>query len=138
MYDVRFASQLDWVWDSARGHLYLANGQDVRTLVACGYSGAFGAQNRPEREGEHAIGPIPRGMWLLDAPVDSHPRLGPLVIPLEAQDAKTSRGRSGFYIHGDNPQGDNSASNGCIIASRATRAVIAAMYWGGVRRLTVV
>lgn len=138
MFDVRFAKQLDWIWDSAGGRLYLADGQDVRTLVAFGYSGAAGAQNRPDREGERAVGPLPRGVWLLDAPVDSHPRLGPVVIGLEAQEAKTALGRSAFFIHGDNDRGDNSASKGCIILSRQTRNVIAALYWAGVRTLTCV
>ena len=138
MFDVRFANQSDWVWDSAGGRLYLADGEDVRTLIALGYSGARGAQNRPEFEGRKSVGPIPRGVWLLDAPVDSHPRLGPVVIPLEARDPETAKGRSGFFIHGDNSSGDNSASRGCIILSRQTRNVISAMYWAGVRVLTVV
>lgn len=136
MEHVRFAKQLDWIWDSAGGRLYLADSQDVRTLIAFGYSGAPGAQNRPERAGERAIGPLPRGVWLLDAPTDRHPRLGPVVIGLEAQEAKTAKGRSGFFIHGDNGKGDRSASKGCIILNRATRNVIAALYWAGVRTLT--
>lgn len=138
MFDVRFAGNVDWIWDSSRGCLYLADEQDVRTLIAVGYSGAVGAQNDPRREGERAVGPIPRGVWLLDPPVSSHPRLGPVVIPLEARDAATAQGRSAFFIHGDNSAGDGSASKGCIILSRKTRDIIAAFYWAGVRVLTVV
>lgn len=137
MFDVRFARNLDWVWDSARGTLYLADGQDVRTAVAVGYSGAVGAQNNPEREGERAIGPIPRGMWELDAPIGRHPRLGPIVIGLEPK-GHNAKARTAFFIHGDNSQGDNSASKGCIVLSATTRSFIAAGYWAGIRTMTVV
>ena len=135
---VRFAKHLRFVWDSAGGRLYLADSQDVRTLIALGYAGATGAQNQPDRERERSVGPIPRGMWLLDAPVASHTRLGPVVIGLEASTPETAKGRSGFFIHGDNGKNDRSASKGCIVLNRATRNVIAALYWAGVRTLTVV
>ena len=40
-------------------------------------------------------------------------------------------GRSGFYIHGDNPRGDKSASEGCIILARPIREAVEKSYIHG-------
>lgn len=131
-----FIQGKDFVYVQSTGIIYLADSQDVRTALGQCYSGSVDHVNRPESQALKGLGPIPTGMWLLDAPT-LHPRLGAVAIGLEARDAKTSRGRSGFFIHGDNDAGNFSASTGCIIATRATRNVIAALYWAGVRTLTV-
>lgn len=138
MYHVGFAQQLDLIWDQSLGHLYLADAQDGRALIGLGYSGALGHVNRTSSEHLRGRGPIPRGLWLLDPPIASHPRLGPQVFPLEPYDAKTALGRSGFFIHGDNNLANNSASEGCIILDRRTRDFIHRCYWSAIRRLTVV
>src|SRR3546814_5516739 len=99
----------DWVYSQSTGRLYLADSQDVRALIAKGYSGAVGHQNRPESEGLRSRGPIPRGVWRMDSPRHCA-HLGPVVIELEAVEEKTALGRSGFFIHGDNSRGDGSAA----------------------------
>lgn len=131
-----FIQGKDFVYVQSTGIIYLADAQDVRTPIGQCYSGAPDHVNRPESQAFKCLGPIPAGMWLVDAPA-SHPRLGPVSIGLEAKNKETARGRSGFYIHGDNNAGNFTASTGCIIATRATRNVIAALYWAGVRTLTV-
>lgn len=55
MYDVG-NEPIDWAYSQSTGRLYLADGEDVRALVATGYSGALGYQNRSEFEG---LDPVP-------------------------------------------------------------------------------
>lgn len=128
---------VDWVYSQSSGRLYLADSEDVRTLVATGYSGAIGHQNRAESEHLVAKGPIPRGVWRIGVG-HSHRRLGRVAIPLEAADPSKIHGRSGFYIHGDNSRSDGSASSGCIILDYNTRCWIAAGRTAGIRTLVVV
>lgn len=119
---------LDWVYHQCTGNLYLADNEDARSFVATGYSGAPDHVNRTESEGLVAKGPIPRGVWLMDPPAN-HKRLGPQSIQLEAADPKTALKRSGFFVHGDNQLVNGTASTGCIILDRATRDLMATLYW---------
>ena len=138
MIHVRLTAGLDWVYSQSTGHLYLADNQDARTFVAVGYSGAVGHVNRTESEAIVARGPIPRGLWRMDPPA-SHQRLGPIAIGLEAADPRIALKRGGYYVHGDNKAGDNSASTGCIVLSRATRELMQLLYWNAaVRSILVV
>ncbi|PQM29546.1 hypothetical protein CVO77_01100 [Sphingopyxis lindanitolerans] len=127
----------DWVYSQSRGHLYLADSQDVRAHVASGYSGAPRYQNNTESEALVSRGPIPRGVWRME-PAFNHGRLGPVAIPLEPVEEKTALGRSGFFIHGDNSRGDASASFGCIVLDRKTRDLLALGVGQGIRTLVVV
>lgn len=124
------------VWVSASGTLYLEDAVGLRIPLARGYSGAPGHINRPDDEHLQGRGPIPRGRWLMDAPAD-RPSTGPVSIGLEAQEAATAKGRSAFFIHGDNKDGNGTASRGCIILNRRTRDLIVAFYWAGWRILDV-
>lgn len=137
LYHPSMIGGLEIVYGQATGAIAIRGDEDVPTVIARGYSGASGHVNRPESEALKSRGPIPRGLWMLDAPVRDHPKLGPCVIPLEAAEGTETFGRSLFRIHGDNARGDFTASEGCIVASRQTREVIAALYWAGVRVLYV-
>lgn len=80
--------------------------------------------NDPQYQTVHQIGPLPVGLYTLGTPEDS-PKLGPFAIPLIPDPANIMFGRSGFYCHGDNAQMNQSASEGCIVADRAIREVVA-------------
>lgn len=134
--DVGF-EPVDWVYSQSSGRLYLADSEDVRALVASGYSGAVGYQNSAEHEHLIAKGPIPRGVWRIGV-AHTHPRLGRVAIPLEAADSAKIHGRSGFYIHGDNAAANGSASSGCIVLPYDVRCWIAAGRTAGIRTLVVV
>lgn len=84
------------------------------------YSGAPGHVDNPADEGLKGLGPIPEGMWLIDAPVND-PHTGPFSLPLYPLNGTDTNGRSGFFLHGDNAAGNQSASHGCIIAAHAIR-----------------
>lgn len=135
--DVGF-EPIDWVYSQSTGCLYLCDRQDVRTLVATGYSGAAGHINRAESEQLKSLGPIPRGVWRLGSKFN-HARLGPASIPLTPVEEAKVFGRSDFWIHGDNSRKNGTASRGCIILDRKTRDTIDALRVGsGVRTLTVI
>ena len=125
-------AHLDLVYCQGTGCLYLADDQDGRALLCRGYSGHGSGRNDPTQEAVKAIGPIPRGVWRVEAP-RHHPRLGDSAFPLLPV-GHNAHGRTGFYIHGDNRKADGSASTGCIIAPRFVREAIGAL---GIRCLLV-
>lgn len=138
MFPVLRAHGLDFEYSQSSGCLYLVDAENGRALIGRGYSGAAGHVNRPESQRLVARGPIPCGVWRMDPPLASHPRLGPKVIPLEPADAQTAQGRSGFFVHGDNKRGDNSASSGCIVMPGSVRGLMIELYWQFAARSIIV
>lgn len=88
-----------------------------------GYSGHGDAVNRPERQRERGVGPIPRGDWNIGGNRTS-PNTGPLTITLTPAAGTDTFGRSLFRIHGDSIKAPGTASNGCIILPRSVREAI--------------
>lgn len=85
-----------------------------------GYAGRDKGLNNPDYEMVKNTGPIPKGLWELGKWIPkSH--LGPWVVALRPIGGQNVFGRGGFFIHGDNKKGDNSASEGCITLSRKLR-----------------
>lgn len=91
--------------------------------VAVGYSGAGEGKNNPDMQSVPNVGPIPVGLYSIDAPVDTVTH-GPFVLRLEPFPANQMFGRAGFLIHGDSVVHPGTASEGCIILGRATREQI--------------
>lgn len=89
--------------------------------LTVGYSGNGKGLNNPAHDLESNVGPIPKGYWTI-GDAFSHPKKGRLCMRLTP---KIKMHRSGFMIHGDNANGDKSASQGCIIFNKATRDLIA-------------
>lgn len=113
------------LYSQSSGEIYELDGGFVRLGV--GYSGRRQWTNQPSSDGLVGTGPIPRGRWKTSKAF-THDRLGPVCIPLAPASYLTdAKGRSGFYIHGDNSHGDRSASSGCIILGRGLRERIAAL-----------
>ena len=98
---------MPWTYSQSTGKL--TNGE--KTFQ--GYSGRGDARNKPEREAEVDVGPIPRGRYLMGIPFDSAVTT-PFAIPLTPQ-GHNAHGRTAFQIHGDKAGGN--ASKGCIILS---------------------
>lgn len=94
--------------------------------LGVGYAGHPPYVNQPETQGLKAAGPIPRGKYRVSHPWD-HTRLGPVSMFLDPFRSNEMMGRSGFFIHGDNRYGNNTASHGCIILSRKIREEIATL-----------
>ncbi|ATW62974.1 hypothetical protein [Citromicrobium phage vB_Cib_ssDNA_P1] len=128
-----FLKNMDFLYEQRSGNFYLADIEDGRALVACGYSGKGQSRNNPVHQDRQALGPLPCGVWRIH-PAITHKRLGPIAIPLTQTKGETF-GRSAFYIHGDNSRGDYSASSGCIILPRDVRTFVSR---SGIGTLTVV
>lgn len=111
---------MSWKYDRATGFLSLLGKQG---FPMC-YAGYGPGLNNCEMEKVHDVGPLPRGTYRMTAMVNS-PHTGPNTIILEPLLSTVMYGRSGFRIHGDNPQENDTASRGCIILP------------GGWRRLAV-
>lgn len=114
----------EWVYSQSRGILWLRVGDETKR-IGIGYSGHPPYVNDTSAEALKARGPIPRGSYRVGRGFD-HVRLGRLVFYLEPASSNVMHGRSGFFIHGDNEYGDNSASFGCIVLKRSVRDRIAA------------
>lgn len=114
-------SKGELTYSQATGVLHHRQGDTVKRLGR-GYSGQPPYVNKPEAEALRAAGPIPRGTYRVHRPFD-HVRLGPWSLYLEPK--TPIHGRSGFFIHGDNRLGNQTASHGCIILPRAVRQAVA-------------
>ncbi len=111
---------MPWIYDQSSGDLF-----HDETFIGTGYSGKgktkAEGRNNGEMEAKLATGPIPRGEWVIGAPIKS-PTMGPVAIALKPAEKKTAHGRSGFFIHGNNAAND--ASHGCVIMARGIRLEI--------------
>lgn len=111
-----------WKYEQHTGKLFDPTGK----YVALGYAGGDQGRhpegiNNTDMERVRSIGPLPRGLYTFQTPVE-HSHLGPFAIPLLPDVANVMHNRGGFFIHGDLAKGPpHSASEGCIILSRATR-----------------
>lgn len=106
-----------WIYNQSNGAT-----SRLGVLAGFGYSGALGYVNDPEAERLIGLGPIPRGSYQIGSPVDLQ-NLGPHVMSLTPDADTDTFGRGGFFIHGDSVEfaGQERASHGCIILSRAIR-----------------
>lgn len=113
------------------GHITSEDG----VLLDTGYAGNGVGKNNPAAQAEHNVGPIPRGMYTMQPPVntDTH---GPYVIWLTPDADNEMFGRAAFGMHSDRRVGPAGlASEGCIVCLLIKRQDI----WnGGHRRLKVV
>jgi hypothetical protein len=93
--------------------------------IANGYAGKADGLNNPADQNQHDVGPLPRGSYTIGRPVPDGGHMGPFVLPLLPFPTNQMFGRSAFFIHGDTPARDHSASNGCVILDRQWRTMIA-------------
>ena len=95
------------------------------TLLGTGYAGHGEGVNNPALQEIHNVGPLPKGIYTIAAPVDSGSH-GPYVMWLTPDPANHMFGRGGFGIHDDeikNP-GKRLASTGCIVMNKPSRVAI--------------
>lgn len=102
-------------YDQRTGNIDIRN-----TFVGSGYSGHGEGLDNPDMEAVPNVGPIPRGEWRIVRWDDHHGEKGPQVAVLEPV-GHDAHWRSSFLVHGDTEAANNTASHGCIVASRAIR-----------------
>jgi hypothetical protein len=110
---------MSWTYKQALGFLT----DPLGNLVATGYSGHPPHVNDGDAEQIHDVGPCPRGYYTMGVAYDD-PHKGPDVIPLTPVAPFDAFGRTGLLIHGDNFNGDQSASHGCIIMPHPARILL--------------
>jgi len=112
---------MTYIFKQSTGELFSPHG----SLLSTGYSGGNCGKNpegvnNPEMQDDSCSGPLPQGAYLMGEPKEGT-HLGPFAIPLLPDSCNEMFGRAGFYCHGDNAQGNQSASEGCIIIPRKVR-----------------
>lgn len=104
-----------WTYEQATGRL-LHDGLCADT----GYSGKGDGKNNPAMQDVRGIGPLPKGTYTINAPIDTHTH-GPYVMWLIPDPQNDMCGRSAFGIHGDSVVHPGEASEGCMIFPRTVR-----------------
>lgn len=111
---------MSWKWKITSGELL--NQNDIH--VGTGYAGHGEGLNNPAMTGTPDVGPLPPGTYHI-GPHEDNPHVGRFAMRLTPDAKNKMFGRSGFFIHGDNPKLNHSASDGCIILPRSVRNDIA-------------
>jgi hypothetical protein len=118
-----------WEYDRSTGLLYRDGAQ-----VGEGYAGNGAGRNDPSLSNVKDVGPLPAGTYVIGNFGD-RPVVGAFAAPLTPLPTNEMFGRSGFFMHGDNPEANHSASDGCIVMSREVRQLVNA---SGCRTLVVI
>jgi hypothetical protein len=109
-----------WTFKITSGTLLDAEGNQA----GLGYSGHGDGLNNPAMCNVKDVGPLPQGNYTIGQPRDDN-EVGKFAMPLTPSPTNTMFDRSAFFIHGDNPAMNHSASDGCIILGRPLRNLIA-------------
>jgi hypothetical protein len=108
-----------WIWCSKTGALL-----DARlSLKARGYAGRGDGKNNPDMQHVKGIGPIPEGIYTIEAPHDSS-TTGPYTLRLVPRMGNEMYGRSSFAMHGDSKTAPGEASHGCPVVGRTHREAV--------------
>lgn len=83
-------------------------------MLAVGYSGNGLGLNNPAMTNVKDCGPLPAGYYSIGSPINDEVA-GNYALPLTPDATNEMFGRFAFFCHGDNPQMNHSASDGCIV-----------------------
>jgi hypothetical protein len=81
--------------------------------------------NDPDLSHVPNVGPLPAGRYFIGH-FEDRPIVGKFAAPLTPSPKNEMFGRSGFFIHGDNPEMNFTASDGCMVFAHTIRMEIAA------------
>jgi len=106
------------------------------------YSGHGDGVNNPALQPVQGVGPIPQGMWKINAPIKSQ-HTGPFALPLIPFASTETFGRGiaePFEMHGDwvGHEGQRLASCGCVISALEGRESVWSIAGAGDNLVTVV
>ena len=109
------------------GELSTFDATGTQTIIGYGYAGHPPHVNDPNACRIHGVGPLPVGAYFIGAPEDRLESVGVFALPLTPAPGTEMFGRGSFYIHGDNPEANQTASDGCIVATRPLREICATL-----------
>lgn len=93
-------------------------------FIGQGFAGHGVGMNNPKTQAMRGIGPLPVGMYSIgDEEDNSH--LGPCAMRLTPDIKNEMFSRSGFFIHGVNPNHPLLSSDGCICLTASFRRIVA-------------
>lgn len=107
-----------WIFKQSTGELFKSG--DPKP-IAVGYSGHEQGKNNPVLQTVRDLGPIPEGFWTFAALIEDGGRLGKNILHIIAKVGTATFGRSGFFMHGENPEHPGMSSDGCLIFPMAIR-----------------
>lgn len=110
-----------WLWLSRYGLL----GGPSGLLAAVGYSGHGAGLNNPDLANVVDVGPLPDGDFSIGDPVNGT-HLGDGAMPLTPLPGTNTQGRTDLWLHQDNVQHNESASEGCGVLPLSALKAIAA------------
>lgn len=119
-----------WTYEQTTGKLY----DPQNNYAGVGYSGFGPDKNNPTAENIKYKGPIPTGLYTIEAPVNSVVH-GRYAMPLIPDITNIMYGRDLFIIHGDSIPDPGTASEGCVIMGYQIRINI---WESGDHRLLVI
>lgn len=115
---------LDWVYSQSTGQIIHVDSNGNGTNVGSGYAGHGDGVNNPAMQNVPGVGPLPQGVYTIAPQQNNITGNGtnlPSSMRLIPDPSNNMYGRSGFLIHGDNSNGNQSASEGCLVSNRDTR-----------------
>jgi hypothetical protein len=112
---------MSWTYQISSGTLLDPTG----ATVGHGYAGHGEGLNNPALCNVRDVGPLPQGTYTIGQPINDN-QVGVFAMPLTPDPSNEMFGRSAFFIHGDNPELNHTASDGCIILIHPIRVQIAA------------
>jgi hypothetical protein len=112
---------MSWAYQIALGTLQDPTG----AIIGHGYAGHGEGLNNPALCNVRDVGPLPQGTYTIGQPLNDK-QVGVFAMPLTPDPLNEMFGRSAFFIHGDNPELNHTASDGCIILIHPIRVQIAA------------
>ena len=130
-------SSTDFTYGQRTGILRFYGSSDADNIQYLCYAGNGEGLNNPAMQNVSKVGPLPQGFYAIDHPADD-PVVGEFAMRLIPQGSIEMFGRSDFFMHGDNPRMNHTASEGCIVASRAAREFVADKVARGFNTLHVV
>ena len=110
-----------WTYRITSGSLQDPTG----ATIAHGYAGHGEGLNNPALCNDPDVGPLPQGTYTIEQPINDH-QVGVFALPLMPASSNEMFGRSAFFCHGDNPELNHTASDGCIIMIHPVRVQLAA------------
>lgn len=111
-------------YGQSSGVLRFLDGTEDTNVQYLAYAGNGEGLNNPAMQNVSKVGPLPQGLYTIAPPADD-PVVGEFAMRLNPYESNEMFGRADFFIHGDNPQMNHSASEGCIVTSRAAREFVA-------------